>query len=228
MNNQILKSENANPIRHNIIALGHLSPLLEIDFHQLAHCTDELETKTHWIKDADTNPTNLPDALLAGKIDYTWIFINEPEVLKSSVLNAILQSSKVSPIFIVCYSKEVIDDAEPVCKLDEYTRSITGPYKIHFSLYLTDPFRSLHKHRGIHWIDQLDVETPIFHGEEARANDPLYPKARAIVLKHRRASISIVQRLLRIGYNHSARLLDAMVGDILTKENVDGRYNFIE
>lgn len=40
--------------------------------------------------------------------------------------------------------------------------------------------------------------------------DPLYDEAVAIVLKSRRASISGVQRVLRIGYNRAARLIDAM------------------
>jgi S-DNA-T family DNA segregation ATPase FtsK/SpoIIIE len=40
--------------------------------------------------------------------------------------------------------------------------------------------------------------------------DPLYDEAVAIVLKSRRASISLVQRHLRIGYNRSARLIEAM------------------
>ena len=40
--------------------------------------------------------------------------------------------------------------------------------------------------------------------------DPLYDQAVAIVLKHRRASISLVQRHLRIGYNRAARLLEQM------------------
>jgi S-DNA-T family DNA segregation ATPase FtsK/SpoIIIE len=40
--------------------------------------------------------------------------------------------------------------------------------------------------------------------------DPLYDQAVAVVLKHKRASISLVQRHLRIGYNRSARLLEQM------------------
>ncbi len=40
--------------------------------------------------------------------------------------------------------------------------------------------------------------------------DPLYDEAVACVMKTRRASISSVQRHLRIGYNRSARILEAM------------------
>ena len=41
-------------------------------------------------------------------------------------------------------------------------------------------------------------------------SDPLYDQAVDIVLKNKRASISLVQRHLRIGYNRSARLIEAM------------------
>ena len=41
-------------------------------------------------------------------------------------------------------------------------------------------------------------------------SDPLYDQAVAIVLKNRKASISLVQRHLRIGYNRAARLLEQM------------------
>ncbi|HSI25382.1 MAG TPA: DNA translocase FtsK, partial [Methylotenera sp.] len=44
-------------------------------------------------------------------------------------------------------------------------------------------------------------------GSEA---DPLYDEAVSIVLKSRRASISSVQRQLRIGYNRAARLIEDM------------------
>ena len=50
------------------------------------------------------------------------------------------------------------------------------------------------------------------HGEGGgdAESDPLYDQAVAVVLKTRRASISLVQRHLRIGYNRAARLIEAM------------------
>ena len=46
-------------------------------------------------------------------------------------------------------------------------------------------------------------------GGDAEA-DPMYDQAVAIVLQNKKASISLVQRHLRIGYNRSARLLEQM------------------
>lgn len=46
--------------------------------------------------------------------------------------------------------------------------------------------------------------------QEGSEADPLYDEAVAIVLKSRRASISLVQRHLRIGYNRAARLIEEM------------------
>ena len=47
-------------------------------------------------------------------------------------------------------------------------------------------------------------------GEAGGEADPLYDQAVDIVLKSRRASISLVQRHLRIGYNRAARLVEDM------------------
>jgi len=47
-------------------------------------------------------------------------------------------------------------------------------------------------------------------GEQGGEADPLYDQAVEIVLKSRRASISLVQRHLRIGYNRAARLVEQM------------------
>ncbi|MEO8006535.1 MAG: DNA translocase FtsK 4TM domain-containing protein [Betaproteobacteria bacterium] len=48
------------------------------------------------------------------------------------------------------------------------------------------------------------------NGEADAESDPLYDQAVDIVLKSRRASISLVQRHLRIGYNRAARLIEQM------------------
>ena len=47
-------------------------------------------------------------------------------------------------------------------------------------------------------------------GVEGGEKDPMYDQAVEVVLKDRKASISYVQRKLRIGYNRSARLLEDM------------------
>lgn len=55
--------------------------------------------------------------------------------------------------------------------------------------------------------DVLTSEGGVMGGGEG---DAMYDSAVAIVLQHKRASISLVQRHLRIGYNRAARLLEQM------------------
>ena len=52
-----------------------------------------------------------------------------------------------------------------------------------------------------------------FAKEGAGDYDELYDKAVAIVTESRRASISGVQRRLKIGYNRAARLIERMEAD---------------
>ena len=78
-------------------------------------------------------------------------------------------------------------------------------------------------HRVCTWLKELGppqydesvLESPEEADGEGEADDdaeadPLYDDAVAYVLKSRRASISSVQRQLRIGYNRAARLIEAM------------------
>jgi S-DNA-T family DNA segregation ATPase FtsK/SpoIIIE len=59
-------------------------------------------------------------------------------------------------------------------------------------------------------LDEGDGAAGGDSGPGSGENDPMYDQAVAVVLQHRRASISLVQRHLRIGYNRAARLLEQM------------------
>ncbi|HKQ24742.1 MAG TPA: DNA translocase FtsK 4TM domain-containing protein [Burkholderiales bacterium] len=58
--------------------------------------------------------------------------------------------------------------------------------------------------------EEADAEDGVTTGALEGEADPLYDQAVEIVLKSRRASISLVQRHLRIGYNRAARLIEQM------------------
>jgi S-DNA-T family DNA segregation ATPase FtsK/SpoIIIE len=48
------------------------------------------------------------------------------------------------------------------------------------------------------------------NSDSSDENDELYDEAVSFVIESRRASISAVQRKLRIGYNRAARIIEAM------------------
>ena len=58
--------------------------------------------------------------------------------------------------------------------------------------------------------DEGGSDSAAVDGGRDAESDPLYDQAVEIVLKNKRASISLVQRHLRIGYNRAARLLEGM------------------
>jgi S-DNA-T family DNA segregation ATPase FtsK/SpoIIIE len=78
------------------------------------------------------------------------------------------------------------------------------------------------KRRGVpNYLDEIidesavaSIPVPGFsgseEGEEDAESDPLYDEAVAFVLESRKASISSVQRKLRVGYNRAARLIEQM------------------
>ncbi|GIZ13096.1 DNA translocase FtsK [Pseudomonas sp. NCCP-436] len=60
-------------------------------------------------------------------------------------------------------------------------------------------------------------------GGEGSEEDPLYDEAVAFVLESRRASISAVQRKLKIGYNRAARMIEAMeMAGVVSSMNTNG------
>jgi S-DNA-T family DNA segregation ATPase FtsK/SpoIIIE len=74
--------------------------------------------------------------------------------------------------------------------------------------------------------DRVDVDANgAINGESDAEQDPLYDQAVHIVTETRRASISYVQRRLKIGYNRAARILEAMeqAGVVSQMENNGAR-----
>jgi S-DNA-T family DNA segregation ATPase FtsK/SpoIIIE len=94
------------------------------------------------------------------------------------------------------------------------------PIRVHGAFVSDDEVHSVvsdWKERGApdYLDDVLSVSSGSVAGEIALSGDtendePLYDEAVAYVVESRRASISSVQRKLRIGYNRAARLIEAM------------------
>jgi S-DNA-T family DNA segregation ATPase FtsK/SpoIIIE len=63
---------------------------------------------------------------------------------------------------------------------------------------------------GILDTPEEQAQSELIEGGGGGEADPLYDQAVQVVLQNKRASISLVQRHLRIGYNRAARLLEDM------------------
>ncbi len=95
------------------------------------------------------------------------------------------------------------------------------PVRVH-GAYVSDTevHRVVEAWRAVAAPDYIDsiIATDRLEGEDGESaeeinegeNDPLYDEAVQIVIESKRASISLVQRRLRIGYNRAARLLEDM------------------
>ena len=109
------------------------------------------------------------------------------------------------------------------------------PQRVHGAFVADDEVHALAEHLKQYgapdYVDAVLGTPPGSEGETAgeasliEENDPLYDQAVAIVIESRRASISLVQRHLRIGYNRAARLVEQMevAGIVSPMENNGSR-----
>lgn len=69
----------------------------------------------------------------------------------------------------------------------------------------------------------MQVNPQEVSAEQASTDDPLYRDAIEVVVQTQRASVSCVQRRLRIGYNRACRMIEAMeAAGIVSGMNSDG------
>ncbi len=72
-------------------------------------------------------------------------------------------------------------------------------------------------------LSQEESYVQIESDDDAEQNDELYDEAVQFVIESRRASISAVQRKLRIGYNRAARLVESMeLAGVVSNMNSNG------
>jgi hypothetical protein len=101
--------------------------------------------------------------------------------------------------------------AAPLFTIDRAGRKITDWNDLHIEEGLDKVAAQL----GVSLLaaQQRNTDSPVEPTQAAEGDgdaDPLFDQAVAVVLQHRRPSISVVQRHLRVGYNRAARLLEQM------------------
>lgn len=58
--------------------------------------------------------------------------------------------------------------------------------------------------------------------DQPAALDPLWAKARELLLTQQNPSVGFLQRHLKIGYNRALRMMQSFEADIVTAPNADG------
>lgn len=105
---------------------------------------------------------------------------------------------------------------------DEIDASIKSDrFKLMTAVRLGKPFKEVWSEVLVH--DQATTAWDFLTGETTD-DATLLAKARAVVIKQQKASISLVQRTLKIGYNQAARLLEDLEREgVVSRMTVDGR-----
>ena len=155
---------------------------------------------------------NLQDAAIIVNYDLPWAIIRL--IQRAGRVDRIGQKSEE----ILCYSFLPADGVERLIRLrarvrqrlDENAR-VVGTDEAFFEDESHDGLiHDLFTEKSGILDDPEAADSEGGEGAPSGEADPLYDQAVQIVLQNRRASISLVQRHLRIGYNRAARLIEDM------------------
>lgn len=75
--------------------------------------------------------------------------------------------------------------------------------------------------------DYTELEAVADAEEEPPANDDRYAEAKTLVIDEGRASLGLIQRHLKIGYNRAARLLEELVADNIVAPTEGGGWHVV-
>jgi len=87
---------------------------------------------------------------------------------------------------------------------DEMTGRLAGFIKTDAKITVTPPSQ-------MDLVDEpTDSDEDVDHEEDTDEADPLYEKAKELVINRQRATASLIQKELKIGYNRAARMVEAL------------------
>jgi hypothetical protein len=198
---------------HNVIAIGQMSPPLAGQFKRFKVLNAYAESRCTRLS---TRPADQPFsmALQGGVETYAWIFANHRDIGGPVLADVLFKARETSATFLHVYCESNIDAGSVGAWVPPSTASTSfgvmlAPYlKDHF--YALDLFLACTKERPAVALREKRSSAKV------RAEDPLYPFARRLVLDHDILSLSLIQRSLHIGYSHAAELLEAVKVDIET------------
>lgn len=98
-----------------------------------------------------------------------------------------------------------VSDEEVTAVVKHWKRHLPPSYRVNFS----------------EWGNEV-AESQIGGGSDA-SNDPLYPEAQNFVRDQGKASISLLQRRFRIGFNRAARIMEQLERDGIISQGEDGK-----
>ncbi len=78
---------------------------------------------------------------------------------------------------------------------------------------LSEKFNKLSEQQNSQYTDIMMILKEIKNEEDSLTGDELYEEAKEIVVEYQRVSSSFLQRVLRIGYARSARIMDRLEED---------------